>query len=420
MKPLSEQLFERTLHFVPGGVHSPVRSFNGLREKPVFVETAEGAKFSSVDGQSYIDFCMSFGPLILGHRHPHVSEQLIAAVSRGWTFGACEAYSLHLAEYIINHIPFIDKIRFVNSGTEAVMTALRLARGYTGRNKIIKFAGCYHGHCDSMLIKAGSGVKMVPESTSKGVPPGVAADTIVLDLDDLNAVKEAFALYPEQIAAVIIEPLPANNGLLPQTNEYLLQLTKLVQENGALMIFDEVISGFRVGFTGMAGLLGIQPDLVTYGKVIGGGLPVGALAGRCDIMDYLAPQGPVYQAGTLSANPLAMVAGLATLELLNDQFYTELYKTTEDIIAIFRKWLSTFSDAQVTHSHSLFWVNSGKTDIRRSSDIPSNLQTEFQPIFSQALEQRVYLAPNAYEVCFASAAHGLILPELESRLTRLH
>ncbi len=359
---------------------------------------------------------MSFGPLILGHRDPEVAESLQGAIARGWTYGACEAYSLELAEHIIHRIPFLDKIRFVNSGTEAVMTAIRLARGYTGKDKIIKFAGCYHGHTDSMLIKAGSSVAMIAESSSKGVPAGVAQDTIVLELDDLPAVEAAFAAFPNQIAGIILEPLPANNGLLIQREEYLRGLAAIAKKNGALLILDEVISGFRIGFGGMAEKLNLTPDLVTYGKIIGGGLPVGAVAGKGEIMDCLAPHGGVFQAGTLSANPLAMVAGLATLRQLDAQFYADLETTSNQVGNILSSWLQSFSEAQLDRYGSLFWINPGKEQVRQVSAIPANLQASFQPIFSKALAAGVYLAPSGYEVGFVSRAHQAVLPELEAAL----
>ena len=293
---------------------------------PSFSKRPKGAYLYDVEGKSYLDFCMSFGPLILGHRDLDVERELMSALERGWSYGACEPYSFALAEFLVEKIPFIEQIRFVNSGTEAVMTALRLARGYTGKNKIIKFNGCYHGNTDSMLIKAGSGLAGTSEASSKGIPKGVSKDTLILELDDLEGVKNCFHDHQDEIAAVIIEPLPANNGLLIQREEFLKSLREITKENNALLIFDEVISGFRVGFSGMAGKLNITPDLVTYGKIIGGGLPVGALAGSAEIMSNLSPLGGVYQAGTLSANPLAMVGGLATIKKIKTKYLHRLGK----------------------------------------------------------------------------------------------
>lgn len=309
----STELFEKSVRTVPGGVHSPVRGFKGLHRSPIFMKKGKGAYLKDIEGNKYIDFCMSFGPLILGHRDEDVLEKLHKALERGWSFGTCEKYSLELAEFITSRIPFIEQIRFVNSGTEAVMTALRLARAVTGRNKIIKFNGCYHGHTDSMLIKAGSGVSDISEASSKGVPLGVTNDTIVLELGDEQALEKCFEDFSNQIAAVIIEPLPANNGLLIQRKDFLQKLRDLTKKHQSLLIFDEVISGFRIQMGGMSLELGIIPDIVTYGKIIGGGLPVGAIAAKKDIMSFLAPLGEVYQAGTLSANPLAMTAGLCKI-----------------------------------------------------------------------------------------------------------
>ena len=275
----SNELFEKSKKIVPGGVHSPVRSFKGLSMTPRFFTKGEGAYLFDTEGKNYIDFCMSFGPLILGHQNATVKAALVRALDNGWSFGACEPYSLELAEFLLAKIPFIDQIRFVNSGTEAVMTALRLARGATNKNKIIKFNGCYHGHTDSMLIKAGSGLAGTAEASSAGIPENLAKDTLILELGDKAGVEECFKHSGDDIAAIIIEPLPANNGLLKQTKEFLSFLRKISSANNSLLIFDEVISGFRVGFGGMAEKTGITPDLVTYGKIIGGGLPVGAVAG---------------------------------------------------------------------------------------------------------------------------------------------
>lgn len=416
-----EQLFERSKQLVPGGVHSPVRSFKGLESTPRFVKKADGAYFTDVDGKDYIDFCMSFGPLILGHKNSKVEEKLVSALSRGWSYGACEPYSLDLAEFLIAKIPFIEQIRFVNSGTEAVMTALRLARGVTGKNKIIKFNGCYHGHVDAMLIKAGSGLAGEAEASSKGVPAGVASDTLILELEDLQGVRDCFKDHKDQIAAIIIEPLPANNGLLIQDLDFLKGLREITKENNALLIFDEVISGFRVAFGGMAQLTGITPDIVTYGKIIGGGLPVGAIAASTKIMSHLAPVGGVYQAGTLSANPLAMVGGLETLSQLSEESYKTLESNTKKIVEVFKDWLARYKDGIfsnyniITHS-SLFWIVPGDK-IKSVANIPGNIGQDFTPLFETLLAKGIYLAPNAYEVSFASLAHDeRVIEDLKKRL----
>lgn len=404
-----DELFALSKKLVPGGVHSPVRSFKGMHITPRFIKRAEGAYIYDVEGKSYIDFCMSFGPLILGHRNPKVEKVLHEGLERGWSYGACEPYSLELAEFLITKIPHIEQLRFVNSGTEAVMTALRLARGATRKNKIIKFNGCYHGHVDSMLIKAGSGLAGTATASSGGVPEGVANDTLILELGDTEGLVKCFADHKDQIAAIIIEPLPANNGLLIQTLEFLKFLREIATKNSALLIFDEVISGFRVGFTGMAGKTGINPDIVTYGKIIGGGLPVGAVGASRKIMEHLAPVGNVYQAGTLSANPLAMVGGLATLQELTDEAYAKIENQTNKIVDLFSNWLKTYNDGEfnkfhVIHYSSLFWI---------TSNTPEN----FSDLFQVLLDKGIYLAPNAYEVGFVSLAHtDDVIQELSKRL----
>jgi glutamate-1-semialdehyde 2,1-aminomutase len=415
----SEALFEKSLSMVPGGVHSPVRSFKGLHTTPRFMNRANGAFITDEEGKEYIDFCMSFGPLILGHTDPEVKGQLEEALARGWSFGACEKYSLELAEFLLSKISFVDQIRFVNSGTEAVMTALRLARGYTGKSKIIKFNGCYHGHTDAMLIKAGSGLAGTAEASSGGVTKESADNTLIVELGDLNLVEAAFEDHKDQVAALIVEPLPANNGLLEQDQAYLKGLRALCDKYNALLIFDEVISGFRVGFDGMAGKTGITPDMVTYGKIIGGGMPVGAIAAKKDIMQCLAPVGNVYQAGTLSANPLAMVAGLATLRKLDDSFYKTLEDYSSKIENTFNEWLSQseFNDYAVKRAHSLFWLIPTKERILNATQIPANLGERFYKLFEYTLSRGIYLSPNAYEVGFASIAHNDdVIAELKKRL----
>lgn len=416
------ELFERSKKLVPGGVHSPVRSFKGLPVTPRFVKEASGAYFQDVEGKDYIDFCMSFGPLILGHKNSDVEKDLVGALSRGWSYGACEPYSLELAEFLIEKIPHVDQVRFVNSGTEAVMTALRLARGATGKNKIIKFDGCYHGHVDSMLIKAGSGLAGEATASSAGVPEGVAKDTLIVDLGDKEEVIKCFKDHPGEIAAIIIEPLPANNGLLVQTQEFLNFLREITKEHNALLIFDEVISGFRVAFGGMSEVTGIVPDITTYGKIIGGGLPVGAIASTNEIMGHLAPLGNVYQAGTLSANPLAMVGGLSTLKKLDDTTYFALETAGKKLESIFNDWFQNydngaFKDYHMTRYGSLFWILPGTRDIHRIGDIPQDLTGRFNKLFPLLLEKGIYLSPNAYEVGFLSQAHNdFVLDDLKKRL----
>lgn len=415
----SEQLFEKSKQFVPGGVHSPVRSFKGLHTTPRFINRADGAYIWDEEGKDYIDFCMSFGPLILGHKNPIVEESVLQALKRGWSYGACEKYSLELAEYLVERIPHIEQIRFVNSGTEAVMTAIRLARGVTKKDKIIKFNGCYHGHIDSMLIKAGSGLAGTAEASSSGVTKHEASDTLVCELGDLETVKKIFAEHPGEIAAIFIEPLPANNGILIQEKQFLQELRNLCDQHQALLVFDEVISGFRVSFEGMAQDLGIRPDIVTYGKIIGGGFPVGAIAASRKIMEHLAPVGSVYQAGTLSANPVAMAAGLANLKQLTPDFYEKLEQTSNAIVATFKEWLeqSEFSDYQIIQYKSLFWLVPGNKNIIRPSQMPENLGDRFYELFKTLLNKGIYLSPNAYEIGFGSIAHDeKVIEELKRRL----
>ncbi len=415
----SEELFEKSKKFVPGGVHSPVRSFKGLHTTPRFITKADGAMIYDTEGKDYIDFCMSFGPLILGHQNPQVKSAVVSAMDNGWTFGACEPYSLELAEYLIERIPFIDQIRFVNSGTEAVMTAIRLARGYTKKNKIIKFNGCYHGHVDSMLIKAGSGLAGTTTASSAGVAPSVSQDTLVCELGKLDLVEALLKEHDGDVAGIFIEPLPANNGLLPLPCSYLQGLRDLCDKYKTLLIFDEVISGFRVNFGGMANLSGVIPDIVTYGKIIGGGFPVGAIAAKKELMECLAPLGDVYQAGTLSANPVAMVAGLENVRQLTPENYTKIAKNSEKIVELLRRWMqeSGFEDYKIVSFKSLFWVVPELGSISRPDQIPKNIDSRFKILFETLLNKGIYLSPNAYEVGFVSLAHNDdIIKELEKRL----
>ncbi len=415
----SEELFKKSLQFVPGGVHSPVRSFKGLHTTPRFINRGDGAKIWDEEAKDYIDFCMSFGPLIHGHKDPEIKEAIVKALENGWTFGACEKYSLELAEFIVNSISYIDQVRFVNSGTEAVMTAVRLARGITGRNKIIKFNGCYHGHLDAMLIKAGSGLAGTAEASSKGVTPEQASDTLICELGNLGEVEKIFNDHPDQIAAIFIEPLPANNGLLIQEQAFLQGLRDLCNKHCALLVFDEVISGFRIGFGGMAEKTKIYPDLVTYGKIIGGGMPVGAVAGPKKFMEFLAPVGPVYQAGTLSGNPVAMAAGLVNLKKLTPSAYEKLDSDSGAIVSLFQEWMDKngFEDYQIIRYGSLFYPISTKKKLVNILDLPQNMGERFKKLFEVLLNKGIYLAPNGYEVGFVSLAHGkAVQDELKSRL----
>ncbi len=418
----NQELFKRASHIFPGGVHSPVRSFKQIEQAPIFFKRGKGARLFDTDNKSYIDFCMSFGPLIHGHAFEPVVEELKKAAMDGISFGAAEVYSLELGEFITEQLPFIDQIRFVNSGTEATMTAIRIARGATGRDKIIKFAGCYHGHQDNLLIKAGSGLADMNESTSKGVPRGVIQDTIVLPLDDEAALEEAFHHYKDQIAAIIVEPLPANNGLLLQRIDFLKKMRKLTEDHDAILIFDEVISGFRVGMGGMVQETGIRPDLITYGKIIGAGLPVGAVAGKRHLMQELAPVGNVYQAGTLSANPLAMRCGLVNLQHLNDEVYIALEETTQKIVSLFNNFFQQskeFKDLNAFSYQSLFWITpKTEKDITNLDLIPENLTSSFKKLFLLFIEKGIYLSPNSFEVGFVSTAHQKEIKNIEEILTK--
>jgi glutamate-1-semialdehyde 2,1-aminomutase len=406
---LSANYFERATRLSPGGVHSPVRAFKGVGGEPIFFRSAQGATMTSVEGRQYIDFCQSFGPLMLGHRDPEVSAAVEEAVATAWTFGACEPYSLELAEWITSRLAWVEMLRFVSSGTEAVMSALRVARAATNRQKILKFEGCYHGHVDSLLVKAGSGLAGLSASSSAGVSAAVAAETLVAPLDDEAAVCAIFDQHGADIAAVILEPQPANYGLLIQRREFIAEIVKLAREYGSLVIFDEVISGFRVALGGMAEVLELRPDLVCYGKVIGGGFPVGCYGGRADLMELVAPSGPVYQAGTLSANPVGMRAGLATLQKIERvKAYTQLeQKTAHFCDGINRDLEQTGLPFQLTRVASIFWLHlKAEGIIRRLEQIPRNHAQKFARVFHAALADGVYLPPSGHEVCFMSLAHS--------------
>jgi glutamate-1-semialdehyde 2,1-aminomutase len=401
-------LFERAVKVAPGGVQSPVRAFRSVGGVPIFIESASGAHLHDVTGKIYIDFCQSFGPLLLGHRDPDVRAVVAKALDDGWTYGCCEPYSLVLAEWITAAVPWAERIRFVSSGTEAVMSALRVARAATGRSRVLKFDGCYHGHADSMLVRSGSGLAGQAIPSSAGVSSAVADETLIAGLDDESDLDRVFAAHGSEIAAAIIEPLPANYGLLPQRDEWLQGLADRCRRAGALLIFDEVISGFRLGKTGMAGRTGIRPDLVTYGKVIGGGFPVGAYAGRRDLMDWVAPAGAVYQAGTLSANPIGMRAGLASLSKVEA---TNGWQALEQRTKAFCDLLASECGAltrplEVVRQGSIFWIvqRSGEV-IRRYDRIPAGNAEWFARFFHAALARGVYLPPSSYEVGFVSLAH---------------
>ncbi|HEU4952370.1 MAG TPA: glutamate-1-semialdehyde 2,1-aminomutase [Holophagaceae bacterium] len=397
----NESLFQEALTHFPGGVSSPVRAFRAVGGTPKFFRRAEGAWFEDEEGVRFLDLCMSWGPLILGHAHPDVLAAVQEALGEGLTFGAPSRRELALARRIKEMVPFIEKMRFVSSGTEAVMSAIRAARGFTGRTHILKFEGCYHGHADALLVKAGSGLATFGEPTSAGVPETVASLTQVVPLDDPEALDKVFLMYGDELACAIIEPIPANNGLLLQNLAFLKRLRELCTKHGTLLIFDEVISGFRVGPAGAAGLYGITPDLVTYGKIIGGGMPVGLYGGRADVMGVVSPDGPVYQAGTLSGNPVAMAAGLATLERLTPALYADLQHKGA-------KWAKAFErlpGLHCPHAGSLLWPLF-QPGVKRADRVERGAIDQFNKLHKLMLDQGVYLAPSGYEVGFLSAAHG--------------
>jgi len=400
----SRKLFEKAKEYFPGGVNSPVRAFRSVGGTPLFMERGDGCRVLDADGNEFMDFCGSWGPLILGHNHPKVREEIIQAVNNGTSFGAPTQKENELAELILQHNRFIEKIRFVSSGTEAVMSALRLARGVTGKSVIIKFEGCYHGHVDSMLVKAGSGLSTFGISSSAGVSEQVSSET----LNNQRAVEVAISDYAHDIAAIIIEPVPANNGLLLQDKSYLEFLRDITKKNNILLIFDEVISGFRLGFEGAAGYYNIVPDIITYGKIIGGGMPVGAYGASAKIMSHISPDGDVYQAGTLSGNPVAMAAGIAQLkECLKKDFYKELEEKTNFFIELissnFKFQISKF---RVHSIGSIFWFAfSNEKKIQSADAIDPSSMNHFKVLHHELLERGVYLGPSGYEVGFVSAAH---------------
>ncbi|MFT4526812.1 MAG: glutamate-1-semialdehyde 2,1-aminomutase [Granulosicoccus sp.] len=405
----SEQLFEKAKSLFPGGVNSPVRAFGSVGGTPRFITKGKGSKVWDADGNEYIDFCASWGPMILGHANDKIEQAIIGAVKEGTSFGAPTVQENELAELIIENHRFIERIRFVSSGTEAVMSAIRLARGYTGRNKVIKFEGCYHGHVDHLLVKAGSGLVTFGESSSAGVPKSFVDETIVIALNDMNAVKAAFEEFKDEIAAVIIEPIPANNGLLLQDGEFLRGLREICTDQKSMLIFDEVISGFRVGFEGAAGMYNIKPDIFTFGKIIGGGMPVGAFAASEEIMNTIAPLGPVYQAGTLSGNPVAMAAGKAALDqLLEPSFYSEMEAKTQRLVSTVMNHVQSKGHAVKMFSiGSIYWIAfSDRPSIRSASEIDPESMEIYRTFYHTLLDNGFYIGPSGYEVGFVSTAHS--------------
>jgi glutamate-1-semialdehyde 2,1-aminomutase len=412
----SAELYQRACRVIPGGVSSPVRAFRAVGGTPIFIARAAGAQVFDADGRAYLDFVGSWGPLVAGHAHPAVIAAVTEALARGMTYGAPCAAEVELAERVVAAYPAAEQVRFVSSGTEAVMSAIRVARAFTGRDLIVKFAGCYHGHADHLLVAAGSGLATFGRPSSAGVPEAFTACTRVLPLADETAVAELFAREGARIAAVIIEPVPANHGLLPQRRAFLQELRDLTRQHGALLIFDEVISGFRLGRGGAAERLGIAPDLATFGKVIGGGMPVGAFGGARRIMARLAPDGDTYQAGTLSGNPVAMTAGLATLDLLaRESGWERLENCGAELERLLTPVLAESPvPVHLVRVGSLFWLSFHEAGAPRTAAPLTAAETaRFATLFHAMLDRGIYLPPSAYEACFLSLAHG------SAELTRL-
>ncbi len=403
----SDQLYRKAKDLFPGGVNSPVRAFRSVKGDPIFIAKGDGDKIYDVDGNEYIDFCCSWGPLILGHNHQGVRNSIVEALDQGTSFGAPTAQENELGDLILSNNRFIEKIRFTSSGTEAVMSALRLARGYTGKNKILKFEGCYHGHMDALLVNAGSGLVTLGTSSSAGIPEAYVNETLVAPLNNKAAIEQAIAEHEDDLACIIIEPIPANNGLLIQDVEYLQFIREITKKHNILLIFDEVISGFRVGFEGAAGLYNIQPDIITYGKIIGGGLPVGAYGASKEIMGAVAPDGPVYQAGTLSGNPVAMSAGRATLaECLAPGFYEALEEKTAFFIEQVTQGIPPESGFHMQQAGSIFWMTFSTDRVTKADEIDAAKMDFFKELYSYILEHGVYMGPSGYEVGFVSEAHS--------------
>ena len=405
---LSEELFDRAVKVIPGGVNSPVRAYGAIGIAPRFIDRADGCHIYDVDGKEYVDYIDSWGPMILGHNFPEVKESVLKACEKGLSFGCATAIEVEMAEFICDHIPHVDMVRMVNSGTEAVMSAVRVARGFTGKNKVIKFAGCYHGHSDAMLVSAGSGVMTSGVPDSAGVPKGCTEDTMTAVYNDLDSVRALMEQADGQTAAVIVEAVGANMGVVPPKKGFLEGLRKLCDEYGALLIFDEVITGFRLAFGCAAEYFGVTPDLVTYGKIIGAGMPVGAYGGRREIMELVSPVGKVYQAGTLSGNPIAMAAGLTQLKFLyeHQEFYKDLEEKGKRLYGGMEKILAEknlpYHINHVSSLGSLFFTEQEVVDYTsaKSSDTKA-----FSEYFKGMLAQGIHMAPSQFEAMFLSVAH---------------
>ena len=404
----SQELFEKAQKLIPGGVNSPVRAFRSVGGTPFFTKQAKGATLTTADDQVLIDYVCTWGPAIHGHDHPKIREAIANALNMGTSFGTPGPAEVEMAELICEVVPSVEKVRMCNSGTEATMSAIRLARGFTGRDKIIKFAGCYHGHVDSLLVKAGSGALTLGNPDSAGVPSSFAEQTIVLPYNDLDAVKETFSNHGHEIAAIIVEPFPANCGLILPKPGYLQGLRDLCSLHQSILIFDEVMTGFRLSIGGVQKETGITPDLTAMGKIIGGGLPVGAIGGKTEIMDYFAPLGPVYQAGTLSGNPLAMAAGIASLKMLRDESpYEQLSHYGVKLAEGLREIASEKSiPLQVPQTGSMYCLFFSENPVTNYDQAIASKHENFNSTFHKMMERGIYLPPSSYETCFISAAHS--------------
>ena len=418
----SEELFERAVERIPGGVNSPVRAYGAIGKAPRFIDKADGCYIYDVDGNKYIDYIDSWGPMILGHNFPEIREAVVKACEKGLSFGCATEIEVEMAEFICENLPHVEMVRMVNSGTEAVMSAIRTARGFTGRDKIVKFAGCYHGHSDALLVSAGSGVMTSGVPDSAGVPKGCTQDTMTAVYNDLDSVQKLFDEAPDQIACVIVEPVGANMGVVPPKEGFLQGLRDLCDKYGALLIFDEVITGFRLAFGGAAEYFGIRPDMVTYGKIIGAGMPVGAYGGRKEIMEMVSPAGPVYQAGTLSGNPIAMAAGLTQLKYLHahQEVYTDLeakgQKLYGGMIDILNKADSPY---QLNHVSSLGSIFFAKEEVKDYTSAKTSDTQMFARYFLHMLDNGIHLAPSQFEAMFLSTAHtDAVIEETLDKVSR--
>ena len=405
----NHDLFQQAQQHIPGGVNSPVRAFKGVGGDPVFFREGKGAWLTDAEGKRYVDYIGSWGPMIVGHAHPEVIAAVQSAVSHGLGFGAPTEIETEMADLVCNLVPSMELVRMVSSGTEATMSAIRLARGYTGRDKIVKFEGCYHGHADSLLVKAGSGALTLGVPSSAGVPASLAEHTLTLRFNDLDSVRDCFNEVGEQVACIIVEPVAGNMNCIPPAPGFLEGLRQICDEYGTVLIFDEVMTGFRVALGGAQAHYGVTPDLTTFGKIIGGGLPVGAFGGKREVMSHIAPLGPVYQAGTLSGNPIAMAAGLTTLKLIQQEgFHDKLNQTTETLVTGLQQAADEAGIAMTTNQvgamFGLFFTEDKQ--VSYYEQVVASDQDRFKRFFHAMLDRGVYLAPSAFEAGFVSAAHG--------------